>query len=67
MRHQSSSKAVATVQQIDENDQPVGQPFQVEVNSDKAANGSFDFFDVLTQCQQQTGVLALTVLDTTEA
>ena len=67
MRHQSSSKAVATVQQIDENDQPVGQPFQVEVNADKAANGSFDFFDVLTQCQQQTGVLALTVLDTTEA
>ena len=67
MRHQSSSKAVATVQQIDENDQPVGQPFQVEVNADKAANGLFDFFDVLTQCQQQTGVLALTVLDTTEA
>ena len=66
MRHQSISKVVATVQQIDENDQPVGQPFQVEVNADKA-NGSFDFFDVLTQCQQQTGVLALTVLDTTEA
>ena len=64
MRHQSNSKAVATVQQIDENDQPVGQPFRVEVNAD---DGTFDFFDVLTQCQQQTGVLALTVLDTTEA
>ena len=34
MRHQSNSKAVATVQQIDENDQPVGQPFRVEVNAD---------------------------------
>ena len=66
MRHQSSSKAIATAQQVDEKDQPVGQPFQVEVNSDKAANGSFDFFDVLTQCQQQTGVLGLALIDVVE-
>ena len=64
MRHQSNSKAVATVQQIDENDQPVGQPFRVEVNAD---DGTFDFFDVLTQCQQQTGVLGLILVDVVEA
>ena len=64
MRHQASSKAVVTLQQIDENDEPIGQPFQVEVNAD---DGTFDFFDVLTQCQQQTGVLGLILVDVVEA
>ena len=66
MRHLQGKKAVATVQPIDKKDQPVGQPFQVEVNADKADDGAFDFFYVLTQCQQQTGVLGLALIDVVE-